>query len=435
MAIPTLTPASETSRVILPVTGTLTTAQDTASYAFGIFADSENTTYYDANFVSGAIDQVAYTYKKLGGDVLDVELTEENIYSAYEEAVLEYGYLVNLHQAKNMLKSSLGNTTGTFDHDGQISGSSSGSSPPPPSDVALRYPKFTFAYAKNVSEGFSAEVGIGRDQAVYSASFTPEEGQQDYNLQTIISSSAIDTDNSDFPYYNKVGNKKLLIKRVFYKTPHAMWRFYGYYGGLNAVGNLSNYGQYSDDSTWEVIPTWQNKMQAMAYEDAIYTRNSHFSYEIKNNNLRIYPQPHGHSPAKMWVEFVIPSNSWEEDSDLDDGSQGVNNLNTLPFGNIPYKNINSIGKQWIRRFALALAKEMLGQIRGKFATIPIPGESITLNHSELLSQAKEEQEKLREELKTIMDELTYGKLAEIEAGIVDNSSKVVQQIPAGIFVG
>jgi len=63
----------------------------------------------------------------------------------------------------------------------------------------------------------------------------------------------------------------------------------------------------------------------------------------------------------------------------------------MPFANIPFENINSIGKQWIRRFALAVTKEMLGQIRGKFATIPIPGDSVTLNASDLLSQAKEEQ--------------------------------------------
>ena len=64
-----------------------------------------------------------------------------------------------------------------------------------------------------------------------------------------------------------------------------MWRFYGYYGGLNVVGNLHQYGQFADDSSFDLVPAWQNKLQAMAYEDAIYTRNSHYSYEIKNNNL------------------------------------------------------------------------------------------------------------------------------------------------------
>ena len=110
-------------------------------------------------------------------------------------------------------------------------------------------------------------------------------------------------------------------------------------------------------------------------------------------------------------------------------------MNTVPFANIPYANINSIGKQWIRRFCLALCKEMLGQIRGKFTTVPIPGESVTLNHADLLAQAQAEQEKLREELKTVLDELTYARLAEIDAAKLDAANKTQQNVPLTIFVG
>ena len=110
-------------------------------------------------------------------------------------------------------------------------------------------------------------------------------------------------------------------------------------------------------------------------------------------------------------------------------------MNTLPFQNIAYQSINSIGKQWIRRFSLALAKEMLGQVRGKFASIPIPGESVNLNAADLLGQAKAEQDALREELKTTFDELTYTKLAEADGVISDTVEKVMADIPAGIYVG
>ena len=217
-----------------------------------------------------------------------------------------------------------------------------------------------------------------------------------------------------------------------------MWRFYGYYGGLNTVGNLHQYGQFADDANFELVPAWQNKLQAMGFEDNLYTRTSHYSYEIKNNKLRLFPDVTVAHPKKMWVEFTIDQEPWESTSDqagMRDSVEGVNNMNTLPFENIPFKNINSIGKQWIRRFALALSKEMLGQIRGKFSTIPIPGESVTLNHSELLSQSKEEQEKLREELKTVLDEMVYHKLAEQEASVAESVNKVNSTIPAGIFVG
>ena len=117
------------------------------------------------------------------------------------------------------------------------------------------------------------------------------------------------------------------------------------------------------------------------------------------------------------------------------GIEGVNNMSTLPFENIPYEAINSIGKQWIRRFTIALCKEILGNIRNKFTTIPIPGESVTLNGSDLISQGKEEQEKLREELKTVLDELTYSKLAEGNATLLDAVQKVQEKIPLPVLVG
>ena len=216
-----------------------------------------------------------------------------------------------------------------------------------------------------------------------------------------------------------------------------MWRFYGYYGGLNVVGNLSNYGQFSDDSTFQLIPAWQNKSQALAFEDAIYTRTSHYSYEIKDNNLRLFPTPVTTSPLKFWVQFTIDHQyePWEETGRGEQGIKGINNLNTLPYENLPYASINSIGKQWIRRFALAVSKEMLGLVRSKFASIPIPGENITLNGSDLVSQGKEEQNALREELKTTLAEMTYSKLAAQDAEMAESTERVLQRIPYSVYVG
>ena len=110
-------------------------------------------------------------------------------------------------------------------------------------------------------------------------------------------------------------------------------------------------------------------------------------------------------------------------------------MNTIPFANIPYANINSIGKQWIRRFALALSKETLGQTRSKFATVPIPGESVTLNGTALISEAREEQTNLRGELSDVLDQLTYQALAAKDSEISDNVNSLSQKIPAGVFVG
>ena len=539
MSLPTLTPSSTLSAVILPVTGT--SANVNSAVPYKIYSDT-SAPMYSSEFLAGAVDQVSYVYKKLGGDVLDIELTEGNVYAAYEEAVLEYCYLINVHQATNIISDSLGNTTGSFDSKGNImagalSSSLSGS------HVTLKYPKFDYGISRRVAEGVSADVGL-KNSVQFSASFDITTGKQDYDLQTIISNNtnttasatvtisnhanltagdavvfsttdgttitatanattttSTDTNSPTFdvgdgsnnatatnlatclnanskitatasenvvtikqvvpggtgngeitltdsgdagmtkadftggntiPYVNSLKNKKLLVKKVYYKTPHAMWRFFGYYGGLNVVGNLHNYGQFSDDSTFQLIPAWHNKAQAMAFEDAIYTRMSHYSYELRDNKLRLFPIPYTGGPTKMFVEFSIPEDSWESD---DPKSDGVNNMNTLPIGNIPFVNINAIGKQWIRRFALALCKETLGQVRSKFGNVPIPGETVTLNGTALISEGKDEQEKLRTELKETLAELTYLKLTERDSTMLENAEKGLTKVPYHIYVG
>lgn len=411
MSFPELTPASTVSAITLPEQGN--TDDVTSSLAIG---------YYTSNsFVTGAAAQVAYTYKRLGGDILDIEITAKNVYNNYEEAVLEYSYITNLHQARNALGSALGGPTGSFDHKGDLVEGE---------DIALKYPKFQFDYAFRNADKFSSEAMVGGTEPVYSASFDSISNQQDYDLQHIVSSSQAGSP------WEGMNNKRVKIRQLYYISPRQMWRFYGYYGGLNVVGDMSNYGQYADDSTFNVIPPWQNKAQAIAYEDHLYTRTSHYSYEIIDNKLRIYPTPDSVSPSKFWFRFTVGGNDAFEDSNGENGVDGVNNMNTMPMENIAFEKINSIGQQWIRRFALALSKETLGQVRGKFGgNVPIPGDNVTLNASDLLSQAAAEQTALREELNKQLDEMLYVKLAETDKAMVENMDAIVQKVPMNIFVG
>tara|TARA_Y100000034_G_scaffold7139_1_gene7882 strand:- start:1390 stop:2661 length:1272 start_codon:yes stop_codon:yes gene_type:complete len=419
-----LSPRSTQSAVILTSTGSA--ALVAAAVPFGIYTGS-------SDFLSGAALQVNYVYKKLGGDVVDIELTPANVYAAYEEAVLEYSYIFNLHHGKNTLSSVLGATTGTFDHKGdRLTG---------PTGVNLKFPRYQFTYAMTVGDGLAAAAGFGGTIPEYSASFKPKTNVQDYNIQNIISSSSasgVDDGGSAVAYAGKVEDNRVFITKVFYKSPRAMWRFYGYYGGIGVVGNYSTYGQFADDATFEIIPTWQNKLQAIMYEDSIVTRTSNYSYELINNKLRLFPNPSDWAfkdADRIWVKFYIKTDAWEEDDNYKTGREGVNNVNTIPLDNIPYTNINAIGKQWIRKYALAVCKEMLGQIRGKFTTIPIPGESVTLNHSELLAQAKEEQTTLRDKLMEMLKEMEYAELAKRDAEITDATTNTLKNSPLPIFVG
>jgi hypothetical protein len=427
MAYPTLTPASNSSKSILAATGTINNIT-TSSLPLGVYVNSEYWSATQINlFKQGAAEQVAFVYKRLGGDVLDIEIVESQVYAAYEEATLEYSYLVNLHQSKNVLSRMLGGTTGSFDSKGQLTGSVT-------TGAELKYPRWNLGYARTVAQGYSTIAGYNGTQTVYSGSFPISAGQQDYDLQAIISSSAT---AAGYDYSGKVGDKRINILKVYYKTVGASWNFYGYFGGLNVVGNLSTYGQYADDSTFEVIPAWQNKLQAMAYEDAIKTRVSDWSYELRNNKLRLYPVPNSSGPDIFWFLFTIPTDAWAEEGNTgaDSTLNGVNNINTIPFENIAYDKINSMGKQWIRRYALALCKEMLGYIRSKFNSIPIPNESVTLNGTALVSEGKAEQKELKDELMKVLDETTYDKLLEKDSAISKTASEVQSYAPNLIYVG
>lgn len=431
MPIPSLQPDSTTTAVRLPETGTIG----------DVAAAIPNCPYIgQAAFLSGAAAQVNFMYLRMAGNILDIELKPKNVYEAYCSAVLKYSEIINSHHASNVLSDFLGTATGTFDHLGEfksgdiLSASLSGTNP------ALVYPRFTFSYSARIADGFAEASGLAGSKTHFSASFIPNGNDQEYDLQEIVRDLATASGSNEkfVDDYNNATNKRINIERVYYVSPTNFWRFYGYYGGLSVVGNLNTYGQYSDDSTFELVPAWQNKLQALAFETNLYTRASHYSYEVKNNKLKLFPPPTEFASnstfRKIWFEFTFSSDPFDDPND-ELGVKGVNNFSTLPFTNINFCNINSMGKDWIRWYALALAKESLAYVRGKFTTLPIPGNEVTLNWNELLTRSKEEQEGLITSLKELLDTLTYQRLVEVDAEMADNSNRIQEKIPTAIFVG
>jgi len=410
-----LSPKSTTSAKALPATGDASAVQ--AALAYGI--------YTTAAFNNGASDQVAYVYGKLGGNMLDIEIESANVYKAYEESCLEYSYLLNTHQAKNVLSDMLGGATGSFNEDGEMTAYRSDGA-----DLNikpnLKLPRFTLFYSSHVAASIAAQAGLNSHEKTYSASFDLVDNQQDYDLQDLVAGQDA--------FSSLVGNNKILIDKLYFKPNTSIWRFFGHTNSGRGF-KAGTYGQYGANSTFEAVPVWQQELYASAFENSLKVRASHYSYEIHNNRLRLYPTPSSYSAEKMWVRFRVANESYEEESDRKYGADGINNVNSLPFPNVPFENINSVGKHWIRRFALALCKETLGQVRSKLSSIPIPGNDITLNGSDLISQGKEEQDKLREELKTVFDELTYGKLAESDQSLQDATENVLKRVPQGIYVG
>ena len=192
-----LQPASTTNALVLPASGDPDDVS--AVLAYNIYAT-------DA-FYSGASDQVAYTYNKLGGNVLDLEITPSIVYNAYEESCLEYSYLINTHQAKNVLSSLLGNSTGSFDEDGEFSAYEPGIGEKP----NLKFPRFQLGYIRNVGDSVSTLAGLGGNQTVFSASFDAVQDVQDYDLQAIIYTASLEADS---PFKDLVGTLHRRYRRL-----------------------------------------------------------------------------------------------------------------------------------------------------------------------------------------------------------------------------
>lgn len=427
--IPNLSPISTISKIALQQSAL---PAEAAAFQFPLNIYGTSGPLHSEYFLSGAAEQVSYTFKKLGGDILDLQITNGNVFANYEEATLEYVYITNMYQAKNSLGSALGAATGTFNDKGELLTGA---------NAALKYPKFKLEYARRTSEAISEEAFLGGTTTAFSASIKLVQGVQDYDIQQVLKDNiAADPTLAYSASLGEGSNARVRIRRVFYIAPQAAWRFFGYYGGLNVVGNLSNYGQYSDASTYEVVPTWQNKLQAMAYKDSIKTRTSHYSFEIFNNKIRVFPTPtNAVMPSAIWFTFTCDTSGAFTEEGPGESSElnGVNGINTLPFSNIPYENINSMGKQWIRRFSVSLSKETLGYVRNTYSdSLPIPGDTVSLNGSALIQQGKEEQEKLREELKELLEATSYVQISTDERTKVENTVEVQKQIPAiGIFIG
>lgn len=431
MAITELTPKSKTNAIVLSPTTAQYTEVST-KVPLGVYTAANLSTTETNAFVTGAVQQVSYVYNKLGGDVIDIEITNGQVYSSYEQACVVYSKIMNMHQAENVLSNVLGSTTASFDGNGQATGATA-TEVQPGDNFNLKYPKFDFSYARRVTEGISSEASLGGTNPVYSASIDLVPGQQDYDLQALMETEA---DNTSSPFYQKIKGTHIIIKKVYYKTKRASWNFYGHAGaGLRLLNGYGGYSQFADASTFEIIPVWENKLQAINYEDHIKTRTSDYSYEIKNNSLRLFPCPTPNSVDKMWIEFQIPADVWSSDQSGNIGLDGINNMNNLPFENLPYTSINQIGKQWIRDYSCALCKEMVGIVRSKFSSIPTPGGEVTLDGPAMISAAKEEMEKLATELKETLEKLTYSNLMKSDTEILDASKKIIADVPNLIYVG
>jgi len=361
----------------------------------------------DAAFQTEADAMVVFVKRKLGDDILSVELTKKQIWACFEEACLEYSALVNQYQAKSQMLNLLGASTGTL------------------SGFEQKLPRENLEYMLRQAEPYAMESGMGGSYTALSGSIQLVQHQQDYDIYETLKDSG-----GNLIFSSSVNNPttRMKIMEVFHFSPQAAYRFFDTTSAINYLNNEFAFESFTPETVFYILPTFEDVLRGGMLNVSARVRRSHYSYRIVGTKLRLFPTPTQDNPQRLWIRVqfgATPFNAPYNDSTIN----GINNLSNVPFGNISFGNLNSIGRQWIRQYCLALSKELLGLIRSKFSTVPIPGSDLTLNGSDLVSQGREEQTELTTQLKEMLDSLTYSKLIEQKATEVDNLQKILRNIP------
>ena len=369
----------------------------------------------DETFQSHADSMVQFVKRKLGDDILSVELTRKQIWACFEEATFEYSKLANEYTTKSQLSNLLGIATGS------MTGSEG------------LYPRETLEFLMRKAEPYIAETGVGGSYNSVSGSIQLVRNVQDYDIY----SSLKDADDNNI-FDSQTSKSKLRIWEVFHFSPQAAYRFFDTTSAINYLNNEFSFESFTPETAFYVLPVFEDILRAGQMKVSNRVRKSNYSYKIMGTKIRIFPKPTSESPGKLFFRVGFASDVHNPPFQ-DDTIYGANSPANLPFGNLTYSKINSMGHQWIRQYTLALAKELLGLVRSKFSSVPIAEGDLTLNGGELISQGRDDKDKLRTELKEMLDTLTYDKLIESDASQAENMQRILKTIPMpvgkGIIIG
>jgi hypothetical protein len=424
-----------------------------AATPFGVFDD-------DTEFQNEADNMITFVKRKLGDDILSVELTKKQIWGNLEESLFEYGSILNQYQTKSQLMEFMGMPTkkhSVNDNDELLYKDANGDettesteeidsvtvdTTPIYDDHANKFPRSNLEYLTRFAEPYAAEAGVGGSYDIISGSIEIITGKQDYNLNVDLVGTEVDIDGDPVPLFDGTQNKnpktRLKINEVFHYSPQAAYRFFDTTSAVNYLNNEMSFESFTPETIFYVLPVFEDILRASQLDLSNRVRRSNYSYKVQGTNLRIYPAPTSESAKRIFVS-VRTFNNPIDTGNTDETIDGVSNMGNIPFGNIQFSNINSIGHQWIRQMCLALSREQLGLIRSKFSNIPIPGKDLSLNGTELVSQGREDKKDLITQLKEMLDSMTYDKLIETQALRAENMQKQLKFIPMpngkAVFMG
>jgi hypothetical protein len=379
------------------------TLQVTGSTPHGIY-DS------DSEFQTDSLNVCKYVASKLGHPVMQLEFNSGSIYACFEESVSEYSQQINHYNTKNWMWEHYGSTA----RESGSAMSSTGSHEPEASHMGS-----TFL----LSEQYGEAVNVGGGINLYTGSVTLVADQQVYNLPTdaFLEQSA----------------SRLEIQKVYNQGPAAISKFYdpfaGSYDNIELLDSFG-FGNVSPAVSYILRPMSYDLARANAIETNDLVRKSAYSFELVNNKLRLFPKVEASDVgSKIYFHYYDKSDKQDVTRTYTDSK--VSDPSNIPYKFITYEEINAPGRNWIRKFTLALSKELLGIIRSKYASMPLPNGEVSLDGEALKVEGRDEKSNLLEELKEFLESVSLSEGSRKEQEVAEAQQQVLNKAPLKIYIG
>ena len=363
---------------------------------------------YDNDYTFGddAPKVALWCARRLGYPIQNVELIDENFYACFEEAASEYSAQVNQFNIRNNLTSLLGKPIGTNYSQKMVQGTN-------------------LPYLVGLADSYGTQAGVGGNTDIKKGSIPLQIGKQEYDLDTLFA----DVSES---------GKKIDITRVFHEATPAINRFFDPYsvsgqGTLNLIDEFG-FGSFSPSAQFVLMPMYEDMLRIQAIEFNDQFRKSAFTFNIVNNKIRIFPIPSSTSlMTTLYFDYIVRDEYFANSTIVK--ADVVSDYSDVEYDFISYRKINDVGRQWIRKYTLALVKELLGAIREKYSTIPIPGSEISLDGGALRAEAQTEKDNLMTQLRETLEELSRKNQFEYRNSEATQTQEMLQKIPLAIYIG
>jgi hypothetical protein len=359
----------------------------------------------DSEFQTEAPQVASWCAKRLGYPIMDVELQDNQFYACLEESISEYGAQVNQFNIRdNLLHLKGQSTSSNFTH---------------------QRVKPTLSENVFISEEYGQEAQVGGSLEVKRTAVSVNSGSQVYDLNALVSQVS-------------ESGKSIEVKRVHYEARPAVTRYFDPYAstGFGTYNMLDGFGfgSYSPAITFVLQPIYADLLRVQAIEFNDQIRKSAYSFDIKNNQMRIFPIPT--ESGSVWVDYVLTEDRDNPLRTRYSGSLGVvSDYSNAQYDFMTYSNINDVGKQWIRKYTLALSKELLGIIRSKYGNIPIPNAEVSLDGDALRAEATAEKEQLIEQLRENLEQTSRKALMEAQKDESEFQQETLRKVPYPIYIG